>query len=315
MDGRQLEYVIVLADTLHFGRAAERMCISQSAFSTQIARLEREVGAMLFDRSANRVSLTPAGEAFLARARKILDEVADASAEARTLHAASQGILRVGLFCDSAGELTQPIISAFRRAYPEVELSFRTLSMTDLVEPLASNEIDVEFLRPPVDDPRLKLYDLFADPRVAAVPTGHELASLTGVRTDQLLDHAFAVAVPNAPSRWRAYWACDDARGEPGQVAALVNNIQDCLNAIAHQGAVDTFPLSLSRFQPSPGVAYRPLLDGGYSTNAVAARRTDQRVHVQAFVHIAQQLAASCLDLVPDAVPLSEAASGTPGID
>src|SRR5688500_18412373 len=111
--------MVTLADTLHFGRAAERMHIAQSAFSTHIARLERQIGAVLFDRTANRVSLTPAGEAFLPRAQAILADVADASAEARLKHTASDSHLTIGLFCDSAGELTPLIVDAFRPAMPD----------------------------------------------------------------------------------------------------------------------------------------------------------------------------------------------------
>lgn len=312
MDIRQLQYMVVLAETLHFGRAAQRMHIAQSAFSTQIARLERQIGAPLFDRSANRVVLTPAGEVFLPRAQEILSQMADASHEARTLHTSSQQQLRIGLFCESAGELTPLIVSAFRSAMPEVQLSFQELSMVDQLEALATEKVDVAFIRSPMADSRVQLHELFAEPRLVGVRPDHRLAALDQVTTSDLIEEPFAVAAPEAPAQWRAYWSCDDVRGEPGRVAASVTNVPESLNAIAYQGAVDTFPGSTTRFLRFPGVVYRPIVDGTYSPIAVATRIDERRGHVEAFRRIAQQLAATSLSVVPDAVPVDRAPKGTP---
>lgn len=312
MDIRQLQYMTVLAETLHFGRAAQHMHIAPSAFSAQIARLERQIGAQLFDRSANRVTLTPAGEAFLPRAQAILNQVADASEEARILHGVGQKILRIGHFFDGAGELTPLVIEAFRRAMPGVELSFHELSMVDQVDSLAGEAVDIAFIRPPVIDARVQLHELYAQPRVVGLSTGHRLASLDYVSSSDLMDEAFAVPAPEAPPTWGAYWSCDDLRGSPGRVAASVRNVSECLHAIAYQGAIDTVPSSATRFLVFPGVVYRPLVDGSYSTVAVATRTGERRAHVEAFRRIAQQLAITSLSVVPDAVPVHDAPSGTP---
>lgn len=312
MEIRQLEYMAVLADTLHFGRAARQMHITQPGFSMQIARLERQVGAQLFDRSANRVRLTPAGEAFLPRAHAILSQVADASEEARTLHIMQEQHLRVGLFCEGAGELTPLIVSAFRRAMPDVELSFHDLSMVDQVEALASEQVDVALIRMPVLDTRVQLHELFAQPRVVALPTEHRLASRERVSCSDLLDEAFVVATPDAPPQWGAYWSFDDLRGEPGRMVASMKNVSECLHAVAYLGAIDTVPSSVTRFYRFPGVVYRPIVDGSYSPIAVAARAGERHAHVETFRHVAQQLASTSLSVVPDAVPMTEAPAGTP---
>lgn len=312
MDIRQLEYMVALAETLHFGHAAQRMHIAQSAFSTHIARLERQVGAQLFDRSANRVRLTLAGEAFLPRARQILDDVTSASNEARILHTSSHVQLRIGLFCESAGELTPLVVDAFRKAMPEVELSFRELSMVDQIEAIAAEMVDVAFIRSPVADSRVRLHELFAEPRYVGLPTSHPLTSLNEVKARDLIEQPFAVAVPDAPSDWRGYWAFDDLRGETGRVAASVTNVAESLNAIAYQGAIDTFPGSATRFLRFPGVAFRRITDVSYSPIAVATRAGERRVHVEAFGKIAQQLAATSLHVVPEALPLGTAPKANP---
>src|SRR5690625_5511475 len=146
MEIRHLEYAVVLAETLHFGRAAERVYIGQSAFSTHIARLEKEVGALLFDRSANRVRLTVAGENFVKRAEKILEDLSAARLEAQTLQKPKQQELTVGLFHESAGELTPHIINAYQRAIPNIRLGFRRLTMTNQLEEVTDSEDDVAFI-------------------------------------------------------------------------------------------------------------------------------------------------------------------------
>ena len=312
MDVRQLEYVVALADTLHFGRAAERMHIAQSAFSTHIARLERQVGAVLFDRTANRVSLTPAGEAFLPRALAILADIAEASDEARVRHVAGSNHLTIGLFCDSAGELTPLIVDAFRRAMPEVQLSFTELSMVNQLEAIVSGGVDVAFVRSPLTHTQLDFHGLFAEPRFVGVGVHHKLSQCTEVTFAALADQPFAVAAPEAPAQWRAYWSCDDLRGEPGRVAAFVTNVPESLNAIAYAGAVDTFPGSATRFLRFPGIVYKPLTDGTYSAVTLATRISDHRPQVTAFRSVATHLVETSLSVVPDAIPFDDEAHLAP---
>lgn len=305
MDVRQLEYVLTLADTLHFGRAAERMHIAQSAFSTHVARLERELGAVLFDRTANRVSLTAAGEAFLPRAAAILADIADASAEARIRHTASGNHLSIGLFCDSAGELTPLIVGAFRRALPDVTLSFTELSMINQLEAILNGDVDVAFVRSPLADTRLIFHSLFHEPRFVGLSDTHDLAARSELTVADLADQPFAVAAPEAPAQWRAYWSCDDLRGEPGRVGAFVTNVAESLNAIAYGGAVDTFPGAATRFLHFPGIVYRPLVDGGRSAVTLTTRGNDHRPQVTAFLSVASHLVATSLDVVPQAVQIN----------
>lgn len=315
MDIRQLQYVVRLAETLHFGRAAESLHIAQSAFSTQIARLERQIGAQLFDRSANRVTITVAGEAFVLRAQEILAQMADASREAKILHNTGLNQLKIGLFYESAGELTPLIVNAFRQAMPHVELSFRELTMSDQVEALAGGDVDVAFVRSPIVDSRVQLLELFAEPRYVGLARDHELADRKEVLTKDLVDQAFVVASPLAPPLWRGYWSFDDLRGGPGRVATAVDSVPQSLHAIAFQGAVDTFPGSAARLQRPPGVVYRKIADGTYSPSALATRTGERRLHVEAFRQVGKQLGVTSLEVVPEAVPVAEAPSGTPRTD
>lgn len=315
MDIRQLQYVIALAENLHFGHAAEQMHIAQSAFSVQIARLERQVGAQLFDRSVNKVRITPAGEAFVVRARAILGEVAEASAEAKTLHEIGRERLRVGMLCESAGELTPLIIAAYRASMPSVDLTFHELSMVDQIDALTTGKVDVAFIRPPIVSRKVQYDELFSEPRYVGVGADSPLAERTSLAVGELADQPFAVAAPEAPAQWRAYWACEPEIEAPARVGASVTNVQESLYAIAYQGAIDTFPISATRFLRFPGVVYRPLSDGGFSTSSLAVRVGEHRAHVAAFRQIAIQLAQTSLSIVAGAVPMDAAPLGTPRRD
>jgi|GEM_PF-827316 len=304
MEIRHLEYAVVLAETLHFGRAAERVYIGQSAFSTHIARLEKEVGALLFDRSANRVRLTVAGENFVKRAEKILEDLSAASLEAQTLQKPKQQELTVGLFHESAGELTPLIINAYQRAIPNIRLGFRRLTMTDQLEAVAEGDVDVAFLRTPIEDNRLSLVPLFSEPRFVGLAENHKLAQQPEILVSDLLDEEFALASPQAPGTWRRYWALDDLRGEPSRVATTVTTVWDSVTAIAFQNAVDTFPQSATRMHQIPGMVYRKIVDGTYSTSVIATRKGALPAHVEAFIQIALQLAQTSSDVVEGAVAI-----------
>lgn len=141
-----MRYVLAVAETMSFTRAAERCLVVQSALSHQIARLERELGARLFERTTRRVRLTPAGEAFLPAARQCLaaaeraaDEVAAAVGEVR-------GQLRVGVISSVAAVDIPRTLRDFRGRYPRVRVSLRVGASEELVERVGEGDVQVAFL-------------------------------------------------------------------------------------------------------------------------------------------------------------------------
>jgi len=302
MELRQLRYAVALSEVLHFGRAAQRLYITQSALSQQIARLERELGVTLFERSSHRVRLTRAGEAFVERARALLTD-ADALHE-EVLHAAAghAGILRVGLFSEAAAELTPLILDGVTEALPETRMVVRELSMTDQVASLVDGDVDVAILRPPVDTPEVEVEVLFEEPRVAMVRRDHPLARARTAKVQDVLDEPFALAAPGAPEAWRSFWSVDDARGAPSRAATEVTSVWEALLAVAHLRAVDTFPLSATRRFSYPAVTPVPLEDASPAAVAVATRAGDADPAVRAFASVARRVAAEHLDRVPHAV-------------
>lgn len=302
MEVRQLRYVVRLAETLHFGRAAQLEYIAQSAFSAHVARLERELGVRLFDRSNQRVALTAAGAAFVERAQRVLVGLGEAAAEARAHAPEARKVLRVGTLAEAAGELTPLIFSIYRELEPNVQLEFTELTMVDQLDRLVAGDVDVAILRMPMDDERITLRPIFSEPRVAAVPRRHALADAAVLSVDDLLDEPFAAADPGSPAGWSSYWTCDDRRGEPGRVAARVRSVGESLMAISCLGAVDTFPWTAARLFRHAGVAYVPLCDAAPSTVALAIRQKESRPHVQAVGSAVERAVEEHLSVVPDAV-------------
>lgn len=308
MELRQLRYFARVAETLHFGRAAEKEFVTQSVISTQIASLEKELGFRLFDRTSHRVTLTPAGAAFLTDVEQTLRSLGQAVSQARNVAMGPQRRLRVGIFGEGAGPLTHLILSAFRAQSPGVDIQFVELSMVNQLAAVRDGDVDVALLRLPITDERLDVYPLFSEPRVAAVPAEDELADAPALSVEDLLDRPFAVAADGAPTEWRSYWSFDAQRGGSGRIAGEVRSVQESLAAIAYGRAVDTFPSTAAEMFSHPGVRYVPLTDAEPSSLAiVSASSAGRDAVVQRFRAVASEVVTTHLSLVPGAVSLIEA--------
>lgn len=301
MEIRQLEYAVRLAETLHFGKAAASEFISQPAFSVQIAKLEKELGCVLFERANNRVILTEAGQHFVERAQLILSQVYTARYEAQRIND-KRAILRVGFFGEGAAEFSDKILQEFMKCSPDTEIHVIELMMTNQIHALVNNEVDVSFLRTPVVDSRLQLTALFQEPRYAVVPAGSELAKASSLSVTDLLDQPFAVAGEGAPREWASFWSLDENRGSPSRVGGDVKSIPESLATVAYCNAVDTYPASATRCFSHPRVTYIPLNDAPLSELSVAKLKTTHSEAVELFTNCCLQIIGANLHLAEGAV-------------
>ncbi|TQS29299.1 LysR family transcriptional regulator [Microbispora sp. KK1-11] len=155
MELQQLRYVVAVAETRNFTRAAERCRVVQSALSHQIAALERELGARLFERTSRRVRLTPAGEAFLAAARECLEAADRARAEVAAATGEIRGRLAVGTIPTVAAVDLPVALRDYRRRYPRVRITLTAAGSDELIERVRQGGVDVAFLGlPPRVGPR-----------------------------------------------------------------------------------------------------------------------------------------------------------------
>ncbi|WP_397533793.1 LysR family transcriptional regulator [Roseateles sp.] len=191
LEFRHLRYFIALAEELHYGRAAQRLAISQPPLSVAIQQLEANVGARLFDRDSKGVRLTPAGEAFRLSAQSLLSRAEDACALAREVQAGEVGRLRLGfvgstLFHGLAGWLQD-----FQSRYPKVEVVVVELNSQDQIEALLHEELDLALLHTDRLPPGLDSRPLYSEPFLACLPANHKMAAKRQVALAALSDQPF----------------------------------------------------------------------------------------------------------------------------
>lgn len=187
---RQLEYLVALAETLSFRRAAEATHVSQPGLSAQIRELETLLGVRLFERSRRRVLATAAGEAASGRARRILARVDDLADAARRHRSPLCGDLRLGVIPTVAPYLLPRALPAVRRRHPDLRLLLAEDQTPRLVERLASGRLDVLLLALETDLRASETRPLFRDPFLLAVPSDHRLAARKRVREADLADES-----------------------------------------------------------------------------------------------------------------------------
>ncbi|MBP8534821.1 LysR family transcriptional regulator [Streptomyces sp. MK37H] len=193
MELQQMRYVVAVAETNSFTRAAERCLVVQSALSHQIARLEKELGARLFERTSRRVRLTPAGAAFLPAARQCLDAAERAAAEVAAAVGEVRGRLAVGLIPTVTAVDIPGALRDFRERYPRVRISLRVGASDDLVEQVREGALDVAFLGlPTAARPQgVAAHELARDRLVAVVAPDHPLAEESQVDLRRLSSEVF----------------------------------------------------------------------------------------------------------------------------
>lgn len=193
MELQQLRYVVAVAETNSFTRAAQRCLVVQSALSHQIARLERELGARLFERTSRRVRLTPAGAAFLPAARQCLDAAERAAAEVAAAVGEVRGRLTIGVISTVAAVDVPRALRAFRERHPHVRVGVRAGRSEELVEQVARGTLDVAFLGlPPTARPQgVASRELARDRLVALVAPDHPLAAESWVDLRRLASEPF----------------------------------------------------------------------------------------------------------------------------
>lgn len=173
---RHLRYFIAVAEELHFGRAAERLHITQPSLSQQVRKLETMIGAELFDRRGRTVALTPAGEALRVRVRRTFDDVEEAVAAARDADLGVIGSFSVGFIETAAIGIVPGAVRRFRESHPRVGLTLRELSVREQTDGLITGALDLGFVRADPAHGDLVVERVLEERFVVAVPVGHRLA-------------------------------------------------------------------------------------------------------------------------------------------
>lgn len=188
MNLRDLQYLVALADHRHFGRAAEASFVSQPTLSTQIRKIEDELGVTLVERTPRRVLLTPVGHEIVARARNALHEVEAIRTLARRTRDPEAVTVRLGIFPTLGPYLLPHVVPPIRKRFPRLELLLVEEKTEVLLQQLREGRLDACVLALPVHDDQLHQHFLFEEPFVLAVPGGHPLARRQRLQLEDLAE-------------------------------------------------------------------------------------------------------------------------------
>jgi DNA-binding transcriptional LysR family regulator len=262
MEMRKLRHFVVVAEELHFGRAARRLSITQPPLSMSIKSLEEELGVELLERTRRSVTLTHAGAIFLEEARGILDRAARAVDLTKAAHRGDIGRLTVGFLAATAYTLLPLVLRDFTARFPRVALELKELTMPQQFEAFRRGDIDIGMLRPPFADAALSSEVIFEEPMVLAMPAGHALAKLARVPPKRLADQPFVMypRLPGLvfPDLISGYF---QRAGFAPRVAQEATQTHAVLGLVSGGLGLALVPDSV-RIIGMRGVVFRPLLEG-----------------------------------------------------
>ncbi|MFC8241151.1 LysR family transcriptional regulator [Streptomyces chartreusis] len=203
MDLQQMRYVVAVAETRNFTRAAERCFVVQSSLSHRIAGLERELGVKLFARSSRRVEPTSAGVAFVAAARECLAAADRAVADAAAATGAVRGRLAVGVIVTTAAVDVPDLLQRYRARYPDVHVVLRSGRSDELAAAVRDGELDIAFLGLPEGErpSGVETLVLDHDEHALVVPAGHRLAGAERVTLEEIAEETFVDFAAGTPAR------------------------------------------------------------------------------------------------------------------
>ena len=260
-DIRQLRYFVAVAEALHFGRAAQRLHLSQPPLSRQIAALERQLGVTLLLRDARKVELTAAGTRLLADAREIIAALERAGVNARAAAAGESGALAIGFTMCAAYSVVPGYARRFSAKFPDVALSLREVVSNDLAAQVAESRIDAAIVFPQPLRPGLARRTVVREPLCLALPRGHRLAARRRAPLAELAGEPFVAADAGVAASLRDAVVAQCARaGFAPTIRMEVQLQQTVLSLVAEGVGVALVPASMSKVRLE-AVVFKPLQD------------------------------------------------------
>jgi DNA-binding transcriptional LysR family regulator len=288
-----LRYFCMVADELHFTKAAEALNISGPTLSQQVSRLENVLGAKLFERNSRRVVLTDAGRELLPLARRIRDDHEEVLAWARSLREkASGGLLRIGMVAAGGGPLTTTILATAVQQLPSLRIEMRRLGFFDATRELTEGRVDVVFAPAPIaKDDRITAEPLWSEPRVLVVPNGHPLAKRESIGIMETEREVFVSAsggIPEILDWWLVDPRPDGSHPLRGPVA---DDFEGLLELVAAGVGVNIASIGASQQYRRDGIAFVRITDIEPATIVLCTLKRPQNPEVQGFLALGVALA------------------------
>jgi DNA-binding transcriptional LysR family regulator len=278
LDLRKLRYFVAVADTLHFGRAAEQLHIAQPVLSRQIRALEQDLGAALFTRDSHGAVLTDAGRQLLTDAGPLL---ASADAARRRVTGAARGgqRLMVGF---RAGIAVAPAIQRFATRHPDVLVDVQRIEADEQASMLLDGRIDIGYVRLPIDEAGLRIAPLYTEPRVAVLPASHRLAGKEEVTEADLAGE---------PLLWHADPNTQPTRRPHPNAGYSVRGVDETLEHVAAGRGISFLARSATVFYTHPDVTFVPVPELAPDQVCVAVAASHTSLVVDDFFAAAQAAA------------------------
>ncbi|WP_202121252.1 LysR family transcriptional regulator [Streptomyces sp. BA2] len=296
MERQELETFLTLAEELHFGRTAERLLLSQARVSQTVKKLERKIGAPLFERTSRRVQMSPLG-------RQLYDDLAPlhlrmeaAVARAKDMARGVEGELTVAFLGSGAGSLTSAILETFRSRCPRCDVRMRETQVGDPLGALRGGEADVLFTCLPVEEPDLTVGPVVInEPRMLAMPLGHRFAGRESVSLEECAGETFFGAVNGAPAYWWDFHIPPRTpSGLPIRRGQSVAGFQELMTLVATGRGVSPVVASVEKYYSRPDITFVPLNDVPSADVALIWRTAAEGTpRIEAFVRAARDTVAA----------------------
>lgn len=277
---RRLRYFLVVAEELHFARAAHRLNMAQPPLSEQIKKLESELGFRLFDRNSRSVALTEAGRVLLAGARSAMYEIERAVHAGQQTERGHAGHLRLG-FISSGGVTFMPkLLRQLRSSLPDVRPEVRQYSSNRALEALTQRSIDLAVVRTPVVGDKLLHQPIFTDEVVLAMAEDHPMSGRKRIRLEELRDERFVLYPPNEGHAAYnvAQRACLNAGFVP-MAAEFVDDVYGMLGLVAAGMGVALMPAAIKKLGVEGVVFHRlPEVKEHFELSLVWRAEDDRRL-------------------------------------
>ena len=279
MNLRDLQYLVALAETRHFGRAALRCHVSQPTLSAQLRKLEEFLGVSLIERRPRRVGLTPAGEAVVERARRMLRDAEDIRALARASQDPLGGQLKLGLIPTLGPYLLPRVAPRIAKALPKLQLMLHEYQTAPLVERVVQGELDVAILALPADTKGLVTRSLFAEAFLVAMPEHHRLTARKRLKIGDLAGEKLLLLEEGHCLRDQALEVCTKAGTEEQDF--LATSLETLRQMVAAGLGITLLPRLAAEgpFASARGLTVRPFSPPAPSRVIGAAwRRSTSRI-------------------------------------
>jgi DNA-binding transcriptional LysR family regulator len=289
---RLLRYFVAVAEEGQMTAAARKLHVAQPVLSQAIARLERQLGVELLRRNHRGVTLTPAGEVILTKARAEIEATDDLVLAARSLARAGRGVLRFGFVGTPPVDKAPELFARFHASHAGFEIAFHELGFPSRSTSEWLADVDIALCFSPTPHPDMEICALRPEPRVVLASQQHRLAGCEEATVADVLEETYLGCHPSVDPTWAGFWRLDDHRGKPAErvTADEPSSAWEMLALVPAGRGITTIARSSAILVPEviPGLAVIPLSDADPAVLTLAYRKDTHNPLAKAFVALAQ---------------------------